>query len=717
MVVISVFLCSKQNKVLFARQYVTITKLRIERVLSIFIQLIKQHSDEEDEHRFIDCGTDNLRYLYKSFDELYVVMVTDKQSNVLTHMNALQMISKLIPQYCSDIDLINQNAFDLLYAMDEIINPMGSIEPVNMDQIHDFVQMESAEEKLAEIICKSKVQSCAAVMHKKAVEFDARTRTAPQQFGCITDTGCMKLGFSVGGAKDVNNFRECIKQNIMPSAASITYNGLLYEYYFDTSTTRHNINDDDGTMLFYPSYCYAKVQGNDDKNEYEYYMSIGLNSNINQDDFKRKKLNLVIVLDISGSMRSGMCDNSQIAKIETATKAMVALLKHLNDDDRLGIVTFESSAECVQSLRLVGDIDVEALKSLILSIDAHGGTNFECGYSAAMDLYRLLFIQQGVMSNEYENRVIMLTDAQPNIGSTSPRYLMNMVSKCAEMGMDIGQYQLLNNRIYTTFIGVGLDFNVRLIEAISDIRGCNYYSVNSIKEFMNKMDEEFEYMVTPLVFNVCLKLNCEGNACEIDKVFGSHKANDMIKQSGEITKINTLFPSKRDVDSGEVQGGIQLIKLKKIDDSNKDMNVEIEVEFEDRNGKKYKNVQFVSLKTPDAGNVHALNDMIEKEEKEQCDENETINYYDNTGIRKAILLCKYVDLMKDWIQSSTHQNAKYKILFEKFVKYFKYEMEQCKDNTLQREIDLIQSLIAADLKLTNQTHHLPFIDMPMMPDI
>ena len=37
--------------------------------------------------------------------------------------------------------------------------------------------------------------------------------------------------------------------------------------------------------------------------EYEYYMTAGLNSNIKQDEFGRKHLNLCILLDISGSMR------------------------------------------------------------------------------------------------------------------------------------------------------------------------------------------------------------------------------------------------------------------------------------------------------------------------------------------------------------------------------------------------------------------------------
>eukprot|EP01084_Bolivina_argentea_P005850 11054_1 len=129
------------------------------------------------------------------------------------------------------------------------------------------------------------------------------------------------IGLAVGGARDCNNFRKCIEEGYMPAIGSITYNGLLYEYNFDTKTVKHLIDDenkqeqeditDNASMLFYPSYSYAKCKKlnyeNQKADKYDYYLSVGLNSNINQDAFKRKHLNLIIVLDKSGSM--GSCFN------------------------------------------------------------------------------------------------------------------------------------------------------------------------------------------------------------------------------------------------------------------------------------------------------------------------------------------------------------------------------------------------------------------------
>jgi len=112
------------------------------------------------------------------------------------------------------------------------------------------------------------------------------------------------------------------------------------------------------------------------------------------------------------------------------------------------------------------------------------------------------------------------------------------------------------------------------------------------------------------------------------------------------------------------------------------------VSFEDVNGRKYENKQFVAFQSP---KLYAMNDMIDSEEEEE-DENENANFYDNLGIRKGILLCKYVELIRNWIQSANKD--KYQTtLFPKFLKYFKKEMKKCKDDQLQKEVEIIEQII------------------------
>jgi Ca-activated chloride channel family protein len=499
----------------------------------------------------------------------------------------------------------------------------------------------------------------------------------------------MSIGLAAGGAQDINNFRKNIMTGFLPLPTDITYEGLFYDYYFDTGQT------EECDSLFCPSYCYA-VTRDPFSGEVEYYLSVGLNSGIKESDFQRKKLNLVIVLDISGSMSSPFNryyydqfgneveipqEDAAKTKIEVATESVVALLDHLNDDDRFGMVLFNGSAFLAKPLNLVGATDMQAIKGHILDITASGSTNLDAGMQMATGLYDEL---KDFDPSEYENRIIYLTDAMPNQGDTSKKGLMGMTSGNADNGL------------YATFIGIGVDFNTELIELITKIRGANYYSVHSSEQFKERMDDEFEYMVTPLVFN--LQLTLEADGWEIEKVYGSPEADEA---TGELMKVNTLFPSKRE--GGETKGGLVLLKLKKTTTGN---SLVLTVTYEDRNGEE-----------------DSSETTVELEEKAP-------EYFENSGIRKGILLSRYADLMKNWIIDEAEHahisqpwepriddntgiiipppivlgqwerqslslmvSAAYIDLFEEFRSYFEQEMDAIGDATLEQELEIMHELI------------------------
>ena len=506
--------------------------------------------------------------------------------------------------------------------------------------------------------------------------------TAPQMM--MTES----IGFSAGGSKDINNFRENIKNNYMPLSTDLTYEGLFYDYYFDTN------KKEECNKLFCPSYSYA-ISKDPFSKEDQYYLSVGLNSNIKESDFQRKKLNLVVVLDISGSMSSSFDryyydkfrkDNSTAketdvdegkSKMEVATKSLVALLDHLKPDDRVGIVLFDNQAYLAKSLNSLEKSDTEKLKSHILEIQPQGGTNMESGMKMGTELFeKLLSADQ----SEYENRIIFITDAMPNIGQTSEEGLFGMMKKNSD------------NKIYSTFIGVGVDLNTDLIETMTKIRGANYYSVHSAKEFKTRMDDEFEFMVTPLVFN--LNLNLDAKGYKIEKVYGSPEANE---STGELMKVNTLFPSK--TKEGQTKGGLVLLKLKKL---SSDASLKLRVTYEDRLGKQDSSEASVNIpdKQPD--------------------------YFENSGIKKGVLLARYADLMKNWINDERKQVEKpsvnshvgiivpfeedfklgrwerqsvqlyvseqYRELFKEFKLYFENEMKEIGDNSLNKEVELLKRI-------------------------
>ena len=416
------------------------------------------------------------------------------------------------------------------------------------------------------------------------------------------------IGLSAGGAKDISSFRENINNSYLPLPSDLTYEGLFYDYYFETGAAQ------ECNKLFCPSYSYA-LSRDPFSGERQYYLSLGLNSGIK--DFQRKKLNLMVVLDYSGSMGSpfdqyyydrfgNMVEvdpsgqESSKTKMEIADESVVALLDHLHPDDRFGMVIFSDEAFLLDPLTDMADKKPDRLKSSILGIRETYGTNMEAGMEAGTTQFDRLLPQGG---SDYENRIIFLTDAMPNLGETGDLPLYRMLEENARKG------------IYTTFIGIGVDFNSELVEGITKIRGANYYSVHSAQEFRQRMDDEFDFMVTPLVFD--LRLNLDAPGYEIEKVYGSPEAD---LATGDLMKVNTLFPSQ--AEEGAVRGGAILVKLAKLSDQGK---IRLSASYEDRDGKSDSDEAEVILEESDS------------------------DFYQNNGVRKAVLLSRYADLLKNWM--------------------------------------------------------------------
>lgn len=507
-----------------------------------------------------------------------------------------------------------------------------------------------------------------------------------------TTPGSDKIGLAVGGAKDVGNFRENVRNKYLPLPTDITYEGLFYEYYFDTGIQKET------RKLYAPSYSYA-VTRDPLSQKTEYYLSVGLNSGIREEDFSRKKLNLVLVMDTSGSMqelynqyyydRYGNYQDAyagegitRLTKIDTAKDAVVSILNQLGDSDRFAVVLFNSNASLAKSMGPVKSANMRSIKDKILDLNAGGSTNMSGGMYMATEQFRDL---AEVDSYEYENRIILLTDAQPNTGDLSSSGMMGTMRRNAD------------SRIYTTFIGIGVDFNSTLIEEITKVKGANYYSVHSPREFRERVEDEFDYMVTPLVFN--LRLNFESRGWRIEKVFGSPEADEA---SGRLMYINTLFPSKRV--GGETKGGLVLLKLRKISAESED-KVYLRVTYEDRNGRSDSSEEVIRL------------------------EGGSPEYFDNSGIRKGVLLSRYASLLKYWmiderqhIQYSRPWNPciseddgivippesdfsqwerqslpltvsePYRRVFQDFSRYFEREMDIINDYTLDQEIEILNIL-------------------------
>ncbi|GAQ92052.1 Medium subunit of clathrin adaptor complex [Klebsormidium nitens] len=214
MVVLGASVISKSGKALVLRNYVEMTRIRIEGLLAAFPKLVgsgKQHTYVE---------TENVRYVYQPMEALYLLLVTNKQSNILEDLETLRLISKIVPEYCPALDeeSVSHKAFELIFAFDEIISYQGHREPVTLGQVKQFTDMDSHEEKLHNMIMQSKIAETKDIMKRKANEIDKtkidkqKIEAGPRGYvpGGLTGISAQSnlgggMGMGSGGFGETNN--------------------------------------------------------------------------------------------------------------------------------------------------------------------------------------------------------------------------------------------------------------------------------------------------------------------------------------------------------------------------------------------------------------------------------------------------------------------------------------------------------------------------------
>lgn len=186
MVVLAVSITTRSGKPLLSRQFRDITKDRVTELLSNFQGLVanssSQHTFVEDEH---------IRYVYKPFDDYYIILITNRQSNIIQDLDTLKIFSQTMNSYLNSFDEseIFDNAFEILSSFDEVI-AMGYKENLSITQINTYLSMESHEEKIQEIIERNKEFEAAEERKRRAKEISRREqeRKMGVPLGAIDDS-------------------------------------------------------------------------------------------------------------------------------------------------------------------------------------------------------------------------------------------------------------------------------------------------------------------------------------------------------------------------------------------------------------------------------------------------------------------------------------------------------------------------------------------------
>ena len=195
---------------------------------------------------------------------------------------------------------------------------------------------------------------------------------------------------------------------------------------------------------------------------------------------KTRNVDMVIVLDRSGSMKG--------RKIENARRAVLELLFSLSAEDRFALVTYSDRVHIAAGLSNVTDANRIRIASAINTIRAGGGTNLGAGLQAGIDI----LISPGHLTNAA--KVILISDGLANKGLTDVKALSDIAAVAVEKEFAVST------------VGVGVDFNEHLMTAIANRGTGSYYYLENPAAFAEVFQTEFYNTQTAAVTGVKIQI-------------------------------------------------------------------------------------------------------------------------------------------------------------------------------------------------------------------
>ena len=250
--------------------------------------------------------------------------------------------------------------------------------------------------------------------------------------------------------------------------------------------------------------------------------------------------NLVFLIDVSGSMDSD-------DKLPLLKEAFGMLAEELGENDRVSIVTYAGSDEIV--LEGVNGSNTNKILRALRELDAYGSTNGAAGIVSAYDLAEQYFIDGG------NNRVIIASDGDFNVGVTSESGLYDLITEEKEKG------------IFLSVLGFGSgNYSDSRMEMLADKGNGNYYYIDSLREAKKVLVEEMGATLYTVAKDV--KLQIEFNPAYVEsyrqigyenRAMAAEDFDDDKKDGGEIgaghsvTVLYELVPAGKDGSGKELK--------------------------------------------------------------------------------------------------------------------------------------------------------------------
>jgi len=301
--------------------------------------------------------------------------------------------------------------------------------------------------------------------------------------------------------------------------------------------------------------------------------------------------NLVFLLDVSGSMSSP-------DKLPLLERAMGLLVDNLRPQDRVSIVVYAGAAGTV--LPPTSGENLPAIRNAIADLEPGGSTNGAGGIRLAYQLARKAFIRRGI------NRVILATDGDFNVGTTSDGELVRLIERERK------------SKVFLSVLGFGQgNLQDAKMEQLADKGNGNYAYIDDLAEARKVLVEEAGATLVTVAKDV--KLQVEFNPAKIasyrligyeNRLLADRDFDDDTKDAGDmgaghsVTALYELVPAKsRATKNATKRRKLRYQRARELEPAARDewMTVAVRYKAPDSDTSK-------RFEVPMAGRPHALRD-------------------------------------------------------------------------------------------------------------